>query len=185
MALLIDGLPTLVAIGVFMLGVILIGALAARRASGTDDFLVAGRSLPLWLCTATLTATWMGAGTVIGAAGAAYEDGMLGVIADPFGAALCLTLAGMFYVRTVRRMELLTIADFFQIRFSPWSGILSSVALAALYIGWTAVQFKAFGLVAGSLIDADPQIAVIVGAAIILVYTAAGGMWAVALTDAV
>ena len=180
-----SGILTLIAIGVFVLGMVLIGALAAKRASGTEDFLVAGRSLPLWLCTATLTATWMGAGTVIGAAGAAYEEGMLGVIADPFGAALCLTIAGMFYVRTLRRMELLTIADFFQLRYNPWTGILSSVALLALYIGWTAVQFKAFGLVAGSLIDANPDVAIVVGAIIILIYTAAGGMWAVALTDAV
>lgn len=184
-ALMSNGILTLIAIGVFVLGMIAIGAVAARRAAGAEDFLVAGRSLPLWLCTATLTATWMGAGTVIGAAGAAYEEGMLGVIADPFGAALCLTIAGMFYVRTLRRMELLTIADFFQLRYSPWSGILSSVALMALYIGWTAVQFKAFGLVAGSLIDADPDMAIVAGAIIILIYTAAGGMWAVALTDAV
>ncbi len=184
-ALLSNGVPTLIAISVFVIGMIVIGVLAARHVSGNEEFLVAGRSLPLWLCTATLTATWMGAGTVIGAAGAAYEEGLMGVIADPFGAALCLAIAGMFYVRTLRRMELLTIADFFQLRYSAWTGILSSVALLALYIGWTAVQFKAFGLVAGALVDADPQIAIVVGTAIILIYTAAGGMWAVALTDAV
>ena len=179
------GATTLVAIGVFVVGMIIIGAVAARRATEAQDFLVAGRSLPLWLCTATLTATWMGAGTVIGAAGAAYQDGILGTIADPFGAALCLAIAGMFYVRTLRRMELLTIADFFQLRYSPWCGLLSSGALMTLYVGWTAVQFKAFGVVAGSLIDADANTAIIVGAVIILIYTALGGMWAVALTDAV
>lgn len=175
----------LIAIGAFVLGMIVIGVLAAKRATGTEDFLVAGRGLSLWLCTATLTATWMGSGTVIGAAGAAYEDGVLGVIADPFGAALCLLLAGLFYVRILRRMKLLTLSDFFEIRFGPWCGILSSVALFALYIGWTAVQLRAFGLVMGSLIDVELETGIVLGAIIILIYTAAGGMWAVALTDAV
>ncbi|MEQ8211291.1 MAG: sodium:solute symporter family protein [Lacipirellulaceae bacterium] len=176
---------SLVAVGGFIVVMIVVGVLAGRRATGSEEFLVAGRSLPLWLCTATLTATWMGAGTVIGAAGAAYEGGILGVIADPFGAALCLTIAGTFYVRTLRRMQLLTIADFFQLRFSSSVGILSSVALIVLYVGWTAVQFKAFGTVAGSLVEVDPRLAISLGAVIILIYTATGGMWAVAFTDAI
>lgn len=179
-----SGTLVLVGAGGFALVMAVIGVLAARRANGCDDFLVAGRDLPLWLCTATLTATWMGAGTVIGAAGAAYEEGLLGVIADPFGAALCLLLAGLFYVRILRRMRLFTVSDFFEIRFGRLAGVLSSVALFALYIGWTAVQFKAFGQVAGSLIGIRPEVGIVCGAIIILIYTAAGGMWAVAMTDA-
>lgn len=179
-----SGTLVLVGAGGFALVMVVITVLAARRANDCDSFLVAGRGLPLWLCTATLTATWLGAGTVIGAAGAAYEDGMLGVIADPFGAALCLLLAGLFYVRILRRMQLLTVSDFFEIRFGRLAGVLSSVALFALYIGWTAVQFKAFGQVAGSLIGIRPEIGIVCGAIIILIYTAAGGMWAVAMTDA-
>ncbi|MEN1679587.1 MAG: sodium:solute symporter family protein [Planctomycetota bacterium] len=179
-----NGTLVLFAAGGFALLMAVIGVLSARKASSSDDFLVAGRGLPLWLCTATLTATWMGAGTVIGAAGAAYESGMLGVIADPFGAALCLLLAGLFYVRVLRRMQLLTVSDFFEIRFGATAGVLSSVALFALYIGWTAVQFKAFGQVAGSLIGISPETGIVCGAIVILIYTAAGGMWAVAMTDA-
>jgi len=88
-----------------------IGFWAGRKVKGGSDFIVAGRRLPLWLATATLFATWFGGGTCVGAAGAAYEKGILGVIADPFGAALCLFLAGFFYVRPLRRMRLLTVGD--------------------------------------------------------------------------
>ena len=54
---------------------LVIGIVAARRVGSADEFVVAGRRLPLWLCTSTLVATWMSAGTVMGAAGAAYEGG--------------------------------------------------------------------------------------------------------------
>ena len=94
-----DQLTVFAGILVYLIGMLVIGFVAARRADSSEEFLVAGRSLPLGLCTATLTATWMGSGLVIGAAGAAYEGGFLGVIADPFGAALCLFLAGFFFVR--------------------------------------------------------------------------------------
>ncbi|SVE10542.1 uncharacterized protein METZ01_LOCUS463396, partial [marine metagenome] len=91
---------------VFMIG---ISVAISKKIKNKTDFFVAGRNLPLWLCTATLTATWFGGGTVLGAAGAAYNRGVIGVIADPLGAALCLLLAGLFYVRTIRKMKILTI----------------------------------------------------------------------------
>ena len=51
-----------------------IGIWSARKTHSVAEFAVAGRNLPLWLCTATVVATWFGGGTMIGAAGAAYDD---------------------------------------------------------------------------------------------------------------
>ncbi len=87
---------TIVLVGViaYLAFTLLVGFLAGRNVKEGDDFLVAGRRLPTWLCTFTVFATWFGAGTCLGAAGAAYQEGILGVIVDPFGAVLCLVLAG-------------------------------------------------------------------------------------------
>ena len=104
-------------ISVYLLGMLGVGFYASRKIKDSDDFLIAGRRLSLWLCTATLTATWMGGGAILGGGGAAYERGFLGVIADPFGASICLFLAGLFYVRMMRRMKLVTVIDFFEMRF--------------------------------------------------------------------
>ena len=73
-----------------------IGIYAGRRIKGAGYFIVAGRRLGIVLATGTLAATWFGGGIVIGAASEAYKSGFLGVIADPFGAALCLILAVFF-----------------------------------------------------------------------------------------
>jgi Na+/proline symporter len=116
---------TVIYIGIiiYLAGMLGVGIYASKKISGTEDFLVAGRRLPLWLCTAALTATFFGGGTIMGAGGAAYKKGFLGVIADPFGAALCLSLAGLFFIRIMRRMRLTTIVDFFEIRFGKTSGV--------------------------------------------------------------
>ncbi|MEE9263478.1 MAG: hypothetical protein V3V11_03380, partial [Vicinamibacteria bacterium] len=114
-----DETIVLLGCGVYLALLLAVGVFVGRRVKDSADFIVAGRRLPLWLCTFTLFATWFGAGTCMGAAGAAYGSGVLATIADPFGAAFCLFLAGMFYVRILRRMKLLTVADFFRIRYGP------------------------------------------------------------------
>ena len=119
----------------------------------------------------------------MGAAGTAYGSGVLATIADPFGAGLCLFLAGMFYVRILRRMKLLTVADFFRTRYGPRAELLASVALVPAYVGWTGAQFVAFGYILHTLTGIDTTLAIAVGAAIVVAYTIAGGMWAVAITD--
>ena len=85
-------------VGIYLIAMILIGFYAYRSSGSVEDFIVSGRRMPIWLCSATLLATWFGAGPMVGAAGAAYEDGFLGVIADPFGGALVLFLVGFFFL---------------------------------------------------------------------------------------
>ncbi len=178
-----DQTIVLLGCGVYLALLLVVGIFVGRRVKDSADFIVAGRRLPLWLCTFTLFATWFGAGTCMGAAGAAYGGGVLATIADPFGAALCLFLAGMFYVRILRRMKLLTVADFFRIRYGPWAELLASIALVPAYVGWTGAQFVAFGYILHTLTGIDTTLAIAIGAAIVVTYTIAGGMWAVAITD--
>jgi SSS family transporter len=160
-----------------------VGLWAGRNVESGADFIVAGRRLPLWLATATLFATWFGGGTCIGAAGEAYETGLLGVIADPFGAALCLFLAGWFFVRPLRRMGLLTIGDFFRDRFGAKAEIIAAVLQVPPFIGWVAAQFVAFGTVFHALAGIDQTTGIVAGFLVVLIYTATGGMWAVSITD--
>ena len=173
----------LYSVGGYLLLTVVVGMWAGRRVESGEDFIVAGRRLPLWLSTATLFATWFGGGTCIGASGEAYEKGLLGVIADPFGAAACLFLVGWFLVRPLRRTGLLTFGDFFRERFGPRAERIGSLLQVPPFLGWVAAQFVAFGTVLHALTGVDQSTAIVVGFAVVLVYTAAGGMWAVSVTD--
>jgi solute:Na+ symporter, SSS family len=173
----------LVGLSAYLLVMLGIGLYASRRVSGSADYLVAGRRLSLPLATATLSATWFGGGLCIGAASAAYGGGFRAVIADPFGAALCLFLAGAFYVRVLRRMGVMTIASFFTERFDGRAGMLASLCTIPAYVGWVASLMLAFGRILQSLTGLDPTLGICIGAGVVLIYTFAGGMWAVTLTD--
>ena len=176
---------TVIYIGIiiYLTGMLGVGIYASKKISGTEDFLVAGRRLPLWLCTAALTATFFGGGTIMGAGGAAYQKGFLGVIADPFGAALCLFLAGLFFIRIMRRMCLTTIVDFFEIRFGKTSGFIASIIMLSVYIGWTGSLLVSLGFILHTITGVSANTAIVIGTIIVFIYTMAGGMWAVSLTD--
>ena len=62
-----------------------IGLYAALRVKNTGDYAVAGRSLPLYIVTATVFATWFGSETVLGIPATFLREGLGGVVADPFG----------------------------------------------------------------------------------------------------
>ena len=83
---------------IYLVVSIAIGLFAARRVSSSTDYMVAGRSLPLYITVATVFATWFGSETVLGTSSTFITDGLGGIVADPFGAALCLILVGMFFI---------------------------------------------------------------------------------------
>ena len=178
-----DRIVIMVTVAVYLVGMITLGIYAARRAKSSTDFMVAGRKLGLPVATATMLATWMGAGTIMGAAGAAYGGGFLAVIADPFGAALSLFLIGFIMARLMRRLKLVTITEFLEQKYDRTAGVLAATGLLVAYVGWTAAQFVAFGFILNTFTGIDTEFGIYAGAAIVLTYTAFGGMWAVALTD--
>ena len=97
-----------IGMAVYMGILLLIGLYSGKKVNSMKDFLVAGRRLPLWMATATLLATWFGAGSSMGVAATVYSDGIGGVLADPLGASLSLMLAGVFIVGLLRKKKYLT-----------------------------------------------------------------------------
>lgn len=89
--------------------------------------MLAGRSLPIALSSAALFATWFGSETVFGASSEFLKGGLYAVIEDPFGAALCLLLFGLFITRKLYAMKLLTLGDFFKVRFGKRTEIVAGV----------------------------------------------------------
>jgi SSS family transporter len=164
---------------------IAIGLWAARRVHNSKDFLVAGRSLPLYMSAATVFATWFGAETVLSVSATFAKDGLGGIVADPFGSSFCLLFVALFFARAFYRMDLLTIGDFYRKRYNKPVEIVTSLAITASYLGWTSAQLTALGLVisvlSGGAVDLNAGI--VIGAVIVLGYTIWGGMWSVAMTD--
>ena len=145
--------------------------------------MLAGRSLPLTLSSAALFATWFGSETVFGASSEFLKGGLYGVIEDPFGAALCLLLFGLFFARKLYNMNLLTLGDFFKVRYGKKIELVASAFLALPYVGYIAAQLVAMGLILNVVTGMVVWQGVVVSALVVTLYTYVGGMWAISITD--
>jgi len=172
-----------IGVGMYIVLMLAVGVWASRRTHSVTEFVVAGRSLPLWLCTTTIVATWFGGGSMMGTSGAAYQYGLLGVIADPLGAVLVLFLIGFFFARLFRRLRILTVADFMAQRYGQVAAMAITLVTLFANIMWVGGMLVAFGLIFETLTGTPFVVGVVGGALVIVIYTAVGGMWAVALTD--
>lgn len=131
----------------YLLASIGIGLYAATRVKNTADYAVAGRSLPLAVVIATTFATWFGSETVLGVSAQFVKQGLGGVVEDPFGAGMCLVLVGLFFAYKLYQKNLITIGDYYRLRFGRTIEMLCSAIIIFSYLGWVGAQITALGLV--------------------------------------
>jgi SSS family transporter len=172
-------------VALYLIVTVAIGLWAATRVHNSRDYVVAGRSLPLYMSTALVFATWFGAETVLGVSATFLKEGMRGIVADPFGFSFCLVIVALFFARAFYRLNLLTIGDFYRQRYNKPVEVATSVCIVLSYLGWTSAQFTALGLVFHTLSGGALTLewAIVLGAGVVIVYTLFGGMWSVAYTD--
>ena len=170
----------------YMLATVALGLYASLRVKDSKDFMVAGRSLPLYMSFACVFATWFGAETVLSVSAKFAHKGLGFVSGDPFGASFCLVLVAIFFTRTFYRLGLLTIGDYYHQRYGKLVEIITSLGIACSYFGWTSAQLSALGLVINVLFPTiSLNQAILIGSVIVTIYTLFGGMWSIALTDVV
>lgn len=167
----------------YLLATLAIGWWSSRRVKTTRDFVIAGRNLPLLLASCGLFAVWFGSETIMGASSEFVEHGLIGVVEDPFGAALCLFLVGVFFARPLYRMNVLTFNDFFRIRFNRRTELITSIILVPSYFGWIAAQLVAMAIVFQAIAGVPILAGIAICTLVVLFYTYIGGMWAVSVTD--
>ncbi|WP_334107714.1 sodium:solute symporter family protein [Methylobacillus sp.] len=169
----------------YVLVSISIGLLAATRVKTTKDYAVAGRHLPMPVVMATVFATWFGAEAVFGVSATFVKDGLTGIVADPFGSSLCLVIAGFFFATKLYKLNIITLGDFYRMRYNRTVEVLTTIAIVVSYLGWVAAQIKALGLIFHIITDGavSEEAGMILGTAIVLTYTTLGGMLSVAILD--
>lgn len=161
-----------------------ISFLAQRKIHDEEDFIVAGRRMPIWLNTGTLLATWFGAGTLLTTSDEIALEGVRIIALEPLGAGLCLVVTGLFFARPLWNMNICTLADFFKARFGPKAEVLQVLTSVPTFVGWIAVQLVALSGLFNILFDWPMPPTIVALGLFAMVYTIVGGMWSVSLTDA-
>ncbi len=172
---------------VYLVFSIAIGLFAARKVHSASDYITAGRSLPMPMVMAMVFATWFGAETVLGISATFLDEGFRGLISDPLGASVCLVLFGLIFALPLYRLKLMTLGDFFHMRYNKKTELILSACIVLSYLGWVSAQVTALGLVFNVLSEGTVTMTqgMLIGAAVVLAYTLFGGMWSVAVTTCV
>ncbi|WP_020605801.1 sodium:solute symporter family protein [Spirosoma spitsbergense] len=170
-------------ISLYLLSNVAVGAWAARRVTTSQDFVLAGRRLPLLLAASVTFATWFGSETIMGAPAMFVEGGFLAVIEEPFGSALCLFLVGAFFARPLYRLNITTFCDYFRIRYGRSAELLSALMVIPSYFSWIAAQLVAIGIVLSVVTDIPRAYCIVGSAGVVMIYTLLGGMWSISITD--
>src|SRR5437763_3660953 len=159
------------------------------------DYFLAGRNLGWWVIGASIFASNIGSEHVVGLAGAGATSGV--ALAHYELHAWCLLVLAWVFVPFYMRSMVFTMPEFLERRFSPASRyVLSVVSIITLIVAKIAVCICAGGVVFGTLL---PELHINlghtiidsfwIGSVLVIVltglYTALGGMRAVAYNDAV
>jgi Na+/proline symporter len=93
-------------------------------------------------------------------------------------------LFGLVFALPLYRMKLMTLGDFFRVRYNRQVELILSLCIVVSYLGWVSAQVTALGLVFNVLSEGliGMNQGMVIGAAVVLVYTLFGGMWSVAVT---
>lgn len=176
----------LVVVLVFYLAIFSVGIWASHKSNdeSSDEFLLAGRKMPLWIAMLTMAATWIGGGYINGTAEAAAGSGLLWVQA-PWGYAMSLIIGGLFFARKMRRYQFRTMLDPLTQRFGQKATGLFFIPALLGEIFWVAAILTALGTTFSVIIGLDTATSIIFSALIAILYTTVGGLWSVVYTDVI
>lgn len=170
----------------FLLGTLGIGIWASQQIKGDSvNFLVAGRGLVLPLAAATLMAQSVDSNATLGNTDLSAAFGFWAGASLPIGLALCLFLTGLFYAKPMNRMGLITLPDFYRVKYNRKTEFIAAILMVLSFSFLLAGNLVAGGYLFQTFLGLSYFGGVTLIAALVLVYTVSGGLFAVAYTDAV
>jgi len=180
-------LITLVVYNALLIGV---GLWARSRNRDVEDFFLGGRGLGAWVAAISASASSSSAWTLLGVSGAAYAWGLPALWIFPStvgGFLLNWAWVAPRLQKLARDEQAVTLSE---VIVPPSTGrhrklILRTAALIIVFCFtfYIASQFEAAGKAFESVFELSKQNSILIGAAIVLVYTLLGGFWAVSVTD--
>jgi SSS family solute:Na+ symporter len=178
-----DSTIYIIVIIIYLIGLTVYNIFKSRAVKNQDDMMVAGRSLGVTKMVFTLVCTWIGSGTFIAGAEFAFKAGWSALWMSG-GAWVGIGII-YFLAAKIRTFGQYTIGDILEVRYGKFARLFGAFALIIAFTTIVSYQFRAGGLIINIITDgavstSDGQI---IAAAFVILFTALGGMIAVAHTD--
>jgi len=172
-------------IAIYLFALVGVGVYKTRAVRNSEDFMVAGRTLPWYILVGTLLATWMGSGSLFSGAGLGYRNGLAGVWSSG-GAWLGIAFI-YFIARRIRNFGKVTVPDIFEVRYGRLAAILATITTVIAYLTIVSYQFRGGGKVLTMVSDGmiSLEAGIVITAVFAITYTVLAGMFSVVYTDVV
>ena len=180
----------LLAIIVYLAGMIVIGWIYSKRTSNVGDFYLGGRKLGPLTTAMSAEASDMSSWLLLGLPGVAYISGIADAAWTAIGLAVGTYLNWLIVAKRIRaytdHVNAITVPDFFSKRYHDKRNLLSCIAALVIiifFVPYTASGFAACGKLFKSLFGMDYTAAMLLSAVVIVGYTVLGGFMAASMTD--
>ncbi len=174
----------LVIIAIYMVAILLVGIIAARRTVITGQvFFLAGRSLPWGVVGAALFASNISTIHLVGLTASGYNEGLVWGNFE-WMASFSLILLSLVFAPFYFRSRVATLPEFLERRYSPASrSILAIMAIMAALFIHIGMSLYAGAVVFQQFFGIRVDVSILIVSAIVSIYTIFGGLKAVVVTE--
>ena len=168
---------------IYVLMLLGISVYKSRSVKTDEDFMVAGRGVPVYMLIATLVCTWIGSGSLFGTAGLTFRTG-ISELWFSSGAWIGILVVYLIAAR-VRRIAQYTLTDLLEKRYSQLAKVLGTITIIIAYMVIAGYQFKGGGRFIAILSDGaiTPETGMLIAAALIIGFTVLAGMVSIVSID--
>lgn len=187
-----ENIIMIIAICLYMAFMLFVGVMYSKKTVSTDDFYLGGRKLGPLVTAMSAEASDMSGWLLMGLPGLAYICGIAEASWTAIGLAIGTYFNWLIVAKRLRiysdKTNAITVPHFFANRYRDKSKLLvtiSAVIIIIFFVPYTASGFSACGKLFATLFNSNYHAAMIISAAIIILYTVIGGFFAASVTDLV
>ncbi|MEE8521735.1 MAG: sodium:solute symporter family protein [Gemmatimonadota bacterium] len=170
-------------IAIYVLLLLGVAVIKSRQVKTQDDFMVAGRHVPVLLLVGTLVCTWIGSGSLFGGAGLAFRTGFSALWLSA-GAWVGIVVV-YFLAHRVRRIAEYTVPDILEKRYNKWARVLGTIAVIIAYMTIAGYQFRGGGRLLSIVTEGgiSPTWGAVITCGVIILFTVLAGMLSIVSID--
>lgn len=155
----------------------------SRRMRNIEDFFLASRNLPSLLVYSSLVASWFGATSILVSTEEASIQGVSSFWLMGVPAMLTVLLFGFLLARPIRRLPIVSLPDLVELRYGRFVRHMASLLIVWYMVLLASSQMVAIGNFLKSLLGTSYLSSLVLGTAVVLLYSVFGGFFSVVVTD--
>lgn len=163
-------------IGLYFLFVLGIGIIIKKRVKTSSDFLMSGRSIPLWITSLAFISANLGAQEVLGMAASGAKYGIMTSHFYWMGAIPAMVFLGIFMMPFYYGSKVRSVPEYLAKRFDEKTRGFNAFTFAIMTIFSSGISLYALAILFDAILGWDFNVSILLASGIVLIYTFLGGL---------